>query len=239
MKKRAAILLAFAIAIAVSAFLLLLLVKTWDAKFWVSFAFFEFSLVAAAAAALALSKGGYTIPIDIAAILFALVYVAATALIAVLFNWLFDVPLKTYVAIHVAVLAVFMITGIFMLLARRRIGERGKAESAAVSDQQLLLGQAARLLAMAKKLPDPVHDQARCQLEHFYDTIRFSPFTSNAAVADIDNRIRAKVFSLERELDNLIAIQSDNITTLKLALYDIEELIAARNFKIKTDKTGI
>jgi hypothetical protein len=92
---------------------------------------------------------------------------------------------------------------------------------------------------MVRKLPDSVQHDAGLQLEILGEEIRYSDLSPESSVLDIDNRIRSKVFSMACEIDNLIDIQSEDITALIAAVSDIRQLIEARNLQIRNEKTGI
>jgi hypothetical protein len=126
-----------------------------------------------------------------------------------------------------------------MFLSKRSIAKQNETAYASSYEQQILLGEADRLKSMVRKLPDSVQHDAGLQLEILGEAIRYSDLSPESSVLDIDNRIRSKVFSMACEIDNLIDIQSEDITALIAAVSDIRQLIEARNLQIRNEKTGI
>lgn len=223
-----------------SAILLLLFANNKNSVFWVSFAFLELSFAVAAVITLLLAGDSkFSFPFELSLITFSYLYIAIVVAIDLLFGWIFKVYLIIYICIHLAVLSAFLIIGILMFLSKRSIAKQNETAYASSYEQQILLGEADRLKSMVRKLPDSVQHDAGLQLEILGEAIRYSDLSPESSVLDIDNRIRSKVFSMACEIDNLIDIQSEDITALIAAVSDIRQLIEARNLQIRNEKTGI
>ena len=240
MNKNVALLSVFAVAIVASALLLGVLFQSKDALFWVSLAFLEFSLALCAVLTVFLmGDSRYSFPFDISIVTVSCLYIVLVAAIDVLFGWIFRLPLGAYLCMHLITLMAFLIIGVLLMAQRQSISRQNKAARAASCEQQLLLGEAERLRFLVHKLPPMVSREAERELSGLHDAIRFSNLMPNRPATDIDNRIRAKVFSLAYEIDNLVDIESDDISAIRSAVHEIRQLLEIRNLQIKSDQLEI
>lgn len=240
LKKQTAVLLVFGITLSLPAFLLLFLTSDRSNSFWISFIFLEFSIAVAAATTMAsLSNTRDSFPSQISLMTFSYLYIVFVLIVNLLFSSLLRAGTKIYLSIHIIGLAAFLIVNILMLLARKSIVHQNEITYASAYEQQLLLSEIDRLKFMATRLPTIVRPSAEQLFLSFSEVVRFSDFSLDTIVSDIDNKIRSKTFNLACEMDHLIEIQADDITSLEVAVSEIKQMITFRNLQIRNEKIGI
>lgn len=127
MKRRAVILSIFAILIASSAGIFLLLAYQKDFIFWTAFSSTELSLLLAGITTYLCSLSDRrSLPVNLSVIGVSYLYVGACALANILIGWIFKLEPSVFLAIHLAVLAIFTVILILLFAARSIITAQHK-----------------------------------------------------------------------------------------------------------------
>ena len=127
MKRRAVILSIFAILIAASAAIFLLLANQKDFIFWTAFSSTELSLLLAGITTYLCSPSDRrSLPVNLSVIGVSYLYVGACALANILIGWIFKLEPSVFLAIHLAVLAIFTVILILLFAARSIITAQHK-----------------------------------------------------------------------------------------------------------------
>jgi hypothetical protein len=71
------------------------------------------------------------------------------------------------------------------------------------------------------------------------DRIRFSEYSTEKNIVEIDSRIRAKLGELQEEVFNMAEKQSDNTKIVESYVNSILQLVDDRNSQIISTKSGI
>ena len=76
-------------------------------------------------------------------------------------------------------------------------------------------------------------------IDSLLDELRFSDFGLTVDVSDIDTRLRSMAEMLSAEVDNLVLIKSDDITSMEAIINDIKKVVKDRNMQIRLMSSSI
>ena len=81
--------------------------------------------------------------------------------------------------------------------------------------------------------------QALPLIDSLLDELRFSDFGLTVDVSDIDTRLRSMAEMLSAEVDNLVLIKSEDITSMEAIINDIKKVVKDRNMQIRLMSSSI
>lgn len=239
MKRRLLLHFSFAFVMTAMALALLAWAPRENAGFWISFIFLELALALIAAAVIWHPGRRVSVPIRVSFLSLSLLYAGAVTVICILLGWLFPIKAGAYLCIHLALLALLLALS-FAFFHMQNWQERSKAADQIVMDRQrAVLLRTEEALRLVQRLPDPVRARAKDQLHRLCDAVRFWDMDSETSETQWDIRIQAAATSLVVEMENLAEIQSEDLTAIDDTILELLDLIASRNFQIRSKKAEL
>ena len=240
MKKQPIIISIFAIIVAVYTLLSLLLTVTKEASFWIGFSFALLSLILLGILTLySAMKKSNVFPVEISIITFSSLYVLVVLIINYLFCSLFKIEAKVFLSIHIMCFAIFAVITLLIYLAKSTISKQNSDASEKIYEQQILIYEIGRVKTKLSNFPDLIRNDAMNSIDELLEDMKFADFSSKSDLLDINDKIRAKTFSLLSEVDNIIEIQSDDLTAFNVTVNEIRQLVKTRDLQAKITNINI
>lgn len=155
---------------------------------------------------------------------FSVYYLCAELVIGAIFMIFQQAGFTLALVIQVVVLAIFLVVAIISLMARDTVREIGNNIKEKVADLRSVLID---VEMMRDGCGDP---ELKERLRKLSETIKYSDPMSNAAVADVEQRIKRQVSELRVYLDN------NQLADAAQACKELELLYAERNKKLAMSK---
>lgn len=230
----------FGIITGVFIFLSLILTTDKNPVFWTGFVFMIISLGFAALIILTQSsKKTDAFPIQISFISLSFIYVLVVAAENIIFGSFLKVDYRIFLSIHLVSLAVIVIITLLTLRTKSAVMKQNTALNSELYQLQTLINDLEKIKDRLENMPTSVKKQSVSMINTLLDECRFANFSKDVNCQHIDEEIHNKVYLLAAETDNLIDIQSDDITSLEWAINEIRELIKERNRYIKLHNNRI
>lgn len=240
MKKNSALLFICSIIVAVYVSLSLILTVEKNSVFWTGFGFVIFSVaIMGLITALATQKKSAAFPIEVSIVTFSGIYVAAALCINILCGYVFKANINIFISIHIICLALFAVTILLMFLTKSGIIKQNNAVNGKICEMQVLIYEFEKIKTKLIDMQGNSRKEAMSLIDALLDELRFSDFGVSVDVSDIDNKLRTKAKTLSSEVDNLILIQSDDLTGMKSMVNDIKKIIKDRNMQIRLMSSNI
>lgn len=232
--------LIYTVIAAIYAAVALILVSEKNALFWLGFSITLFScLLAAVITALSINKPSTVFPLKISIAAFCAMYAAVSIAISVLLGMILKVNVNIFITIHVICLALFAIIVLVMFIAKNRISKHIGNENSKVKQIQEIICEFEKIKNKLIGLESEPQKKADSLIDSILEDLHFSNFSAYADVSEIDAQILSMAQMLSAETDNLIEIQSDDITSFEENVKEIKKLIKDRNTQIKLSKSNI
>lgn len=240
MKKNSALLFICSIIVAVYVALSLILTVEKNSVFWTGFGFVIFSVaIMGLITALATQKKSAAFPIEVSIVTFSGIYVAAVLCINILCGYVFKANINIFISIHIICLALFAVTILLMFLTKSGIIKQNNAVNGKICEMQVLIYEFEKIKTKLIDMQGNSRKEAMSLIDALLDELRFSDFGVSIDVSDIDNKLRTKAKTLSSEVDNLILIQSDDLTGMESMVNDIKKIIKDRNMQIRLMSSNI
>ena len=126
-----------------------------------------------------------------------------------------------------------------MFLTKSGIIKQNNAVNGKICEMQVLIYEFEKIKTKLIDMQGNSRKEAMSLIDALLDELRFSDFGVSVDVSDIDNKLRTKAKTLSSEVDNLIFIQSDDLTGMESMVNDIKKIIKDRNMQIRLMSSNI
>lgn len=240
MKKHGVILSVYTIIAALYIALSLILTAEKNEIFWTGFCMVILSMLfSAAVTVLSDRKNASSFPINISIVTFSIIYIAAVIVLNIFGGALFSTAINIFVSLHLFCLALYAVTIVLLFAVKNRIAKQSTAVNSKAFENQVLIYEFEKIKIKLTDLNCSSKTKAISLLDGLLDDLRFSAFGTNADVSDLDERLHNMAESLSSEIDNLIEIDSDDISTIEARVSDIKKVIKDRDMQIRLMSSGI
>lgn len=128
---------------------------------------------------------------------------------------------------------IFAVITSVLLAVKKHISEQSRRENDKTKELAAIICECEKIKSKLIKLPSEQQKKALSVIDGIIEDLRFSNLSISPDILEIDGRILSMVCLLSSETDNLIEIQSDDITAFEQSANDIKALIKDRNSRIK------
>lgn len=240
MKKNGIVFIIYSIVAAVYIALSLILTVEKNLVFWTGFGFVVFSIaIMGLITAIATSKKSSAFPIEVSLVTFSGIYVAVVLCINILCGYLLKANINIFVSVHIICLALFAVTTVLMFITKSCIIKQNNAVNGKICEMQVLIYEFEKIKTKLIDMQGDCRKEAMSLIDSLLDELRFSDFGVSVDVSDIDNTLRNKAEVLSSEVDNLISIKSDDLSSMELMVNDIKKTIKDRNMQIRLMSSNI
>ncbi len=234
MKKNSIVLRIHLIIAVVYAALSLILTVNKNAAFWTGFGFVIFAIaVMGLITAISANKKTSAFPIEVSMVAFSGIYVAVVLCINIICGYILKANINMFISIHILCLALFAATTLLMFTAKSGIIKQNNAVNGRICEMQVLIYEFEKIKTKLIDMQGEVRKNAMTLIDSLLDELRFSDFGVSVDVSDIDNKLRSKAENLASEVDNLISIKSDDLSSMESMVNDIVKIIKERNMQIR------
>lgn len=234
MKRKLILVFVFSILAATYVALSLMLTENKSAVFWIGFFFFIFALMMTAAlCVMSTNTRSGAFPIEISLLTFSGLYTAIVFLVNMIFGYIIPLDQLVFLSIQIVCVAIFAIILLLTSLAKSHVMKQSTTTNGKIYEQQVLIGDFEKIKNQLINLPVASQKSAMAMIDRLLDELQYSVFSAQVDVTELDSQIQKKAISLHTEIDNLIEIQSDNLTALESRVNEIHQLIRDRNTQIK------
>lgn len=234
MKKNSIVLTIYLIIAVVYAALSLILTVNKNSVFWTGFGFVIFAIaVMGLITAISANKKTSAFPIEVSMVAFSGIYVAVVLCINIICDYILKANINMFISIHILCLALFAATTLLMFTAKSSIIKQNNSVNGRICEMQVLIYEFEKIKTKMIDMQGEVRKNAMTLIDSLLDELRFSDFGVSVDVSDIDNKLRSKAENLSSEVDNLISIQSDDLSSIESMVNDIVKIIKDRNMQIR------
>jgi predicted RNA-binding protein Jag len=233
-KKNSIVLTIYLIIAVVYAALSLILTVNKNSVFWTGFGFVIFAIaVMGLITAISANKKTSAFPIEVSMVAFSGIYVAVVLCINIICDYILKANINMFISIHILCLALFAATTLLMFTAKSSIIKQNSAVNSRICEMQVLIYEFEKIKTKLIDMQGDVRKNAMTLIDSLLDDLRFSDFGVSVDVSDIDNKLRSKAENLSSEVDNLISIKSDDLSSMESMVNDIVKIIKDRNMQIR------
>ncbi len=234
MKKNGIILLVYAIFSILYITLSFILIAVRDTVFWIGFAMVLIAVVVATVITSTTNrKKGSAFPPDISMILFSAIYVVTVVAVNIIFGLVFETTVGIFIGVHLFCLALFMIITVLLFVTKSAVIKQNNEINGKICEMQILIYEFEKIKTKLIDMQYESKKKALPLVDSLLDELRFSDFGLTVDVSDIDARLRSMADMLSAEVDNLVLIKSDDITSLESIVGDIKKVVKDRNMQIR------
>lgn len=230
----------YLIFIVVYSALSFILVKEKTNIFWWGYLFFVLAiLISAVLTVISFQKLSSAFPIELSLITFSYVYVVITFLVNFIFGKVFVLSFSKFISIHIACLGLFAIITILLMLTKGLVVKQNNEVKVQLRELQPLIQEVEKIKSKLPDLSANIRTPVVKMIDKVADRIRFSEYSSEEDIVEIDNRIRTKLGELQNEVFNMVEKQSENTKNVESYVNSILQLVDNRNSQIISAKSGI
>ncbi len=230
----------YLIFIVVYSALSFILVKEKTNIFWWGYLFFVLAiLISAVLTVISVQKLSSAFPIELSLITFSYVYVVITFLVNFIFGKVFVLSFSKFISIHIACLGLFAIITILLMLTKGLVVKQNNEVKVQLRELQPLIQEVEKIKSKLPDLSANIRTPVVKMIDKVADRIRFSEYSSEEDIVEIDNRIRTKLGELQNEVFNMVEKQSENTKNIESYVNSILQLVDNRNSQIISAKSGI
>lgn len=230
----------YLIFIVVYSALSFILVKEKTNIFWCGYLFFVLAiLISAVLTVISVQKLSSAFPIELSLITFSYVYVVITFLVNFIFGKVFVLSFSKFISIHIACLGLFAIITILLMLTKGLVVKQNNEVKVQLRELQPLIQEVEKIKSKLPDLSANIRTPVVKMIDKVADRIRFSEYSSEEDIVEIDNRIRTKLGELQNEVFNMVEKQSENTKNIESYVNSILQLVDNRNSQIISTKSGI
>ncbi|GAA4653743.1 hypothetical protein GCM10023142_08810 [Anaerocolumna aminovalerica] len=230
----------YLIFIVVYSALSFILVKEKTNIFWWGYLFFVLAiLISAVLTVISVQKLSSAFPIELSLITFSYVYVVITFLVNFIFGKVFVLSFSKFISIHIACLGLFAIITILLMLTKGLVVKQNNEVKVQLRELQPLIQEVEKIKSKLPDLSANIRTPVVKMIDKVADRIRFSEYSSEEDIVEIDNRIRTKLGELQNEVFNMVEKQSENTKNIESYVNSILQLVDNRNSQIISTKSGI
>ena len=117
--------------------------------------------------------------------------------------------------------------------------KQNNAVNGKICEMQVLIYDFEKIKTKLIDMQGSSRKDAMSLIDSLLDELRFSDFGVSVDVSDIDSKLRSKAENLSSEVENLIAIKSEDLSSMELMVNDIKKAIKDRNMQIRLMSSNI
>lgn len=234
MKKHGIVFAVYAAAAAAYAAVSIVLTDNKGSTFWLGFGFALFSFAAASVITyICAKKRGPAFPLDISITVFSAIYIVAVLCVNMLAGYVLKAASDVFLCIHVICLAIYAVIISILFTVKGAAARQRSVEDGRICEKQILIYEFEKIRSKVAEMNGSVRDSAAHMIDSLLEELRFSDLASFADVSDSDDMIGKRAQILSAEVDNLIAIDSTDLSGMEAAVNDIRRMIRDRNSQIR------
>lgn len=234
MRKNGMALSVYAVLAALYIALSLILTTDKNVIFWIGFAMVLFSVVVTATVTLLSNrKRSSAFPIELSIVAFSAMYVVVVIAVNMVFGFIFRTAINIFVSAHIFCLALYAVITLLLFVAKNGVIKQNSHVNGKICEMQILIYEFEKIKTKLIDMHSESRKQALPLIDSLLDDLRFSDFGLTVDVSDIDTRLRSMAEILSAEVDNLISIGSDDLTSMEAIVNDIKKVVKDRNRQIK------
>ena len=240
MKKHGIILSIYSIVAVLYIALSLILTTDKNMIFWIGFAVVLFSVALATATTIVSNRKQISeFPVEISMVVFSTIYVAIVIAINILFGFIFKTTVNIFISVHLIGITLYAIIIVLMFVTKNVVIKQNNQVNGKICEMQILIYEFEKIKTKLIDMQLESKKKALPLIDSLLDELRFSDFGLTVDVSDIDTRLRSMAEMLSAEVDNLVLIKSDDITSMEAIINDIKKVVKDRNMQIKLMKSSI
>lgn len=234
MRKHGIVLSVYSIVAMLYIALSLILTTDRNTVFWIGFAMALFAVGLTAVITVATNrKTSSAFPLEISMVAFSAIYVAVVIAINILFGFIFKTAVNIFISIHLICMALYAIITVLMFATKNVVIKQNNQVNGKICEMQILIYEFEKIKTKLIDMQYESKKKALPLVDSLLDELRFSDFGLTVDVSDIDARLRSMADMLSAEVDNLVLIKSDDITSLESIVGDIKKVVKDRNMQIR------
>ncbi len=240
MRKHGIILSVYSIIAALYIALSLILTTDRNTVFWIGFAMVLFAVgLTAVITVVTNRKRSSAFPLEISMVAFSAIYVAVVVAINILFGFIFNTSVNIFISIHLICMALYAIITVLMFATKNVVIKQNNQVNGKICEMQILIYEFEKVKTKLIDMQLESKKKALPLIDGLLDELRFSDFGLTVDVSDIDTRLRSMAEMLSAEVDNLVLIKSDDITSMEAIINDIKKVVKDRNMQIRLMSSSI
>lgn len=234
MKNKNLVISIYAVILSVYGALTLLLTNDKDITFWIGFGFIVFALISSAVITILSSNvRSRSFPIEVSIIYISNLYVIVAFVVNIVFDSLLHLEYKSFLSLHIVCLAIIVIIILLMIMAKGKIENSNTKVNGAFFEVKILEYEFEKIRIVLEDLPQETKTKAINAIDDILKEIKFSDFSAEADVSELDCEIRQKAANMLLEAHNLVQIQADDISAFLVDVSEIKQLVKSRNIQIR------
>lgn len=240
MRKHSIVLLFYSIMAVLYIVLSLILTTDRNTVFWIGFSMVLFAVVLVSSITIASNrKQSSAFPVDISIIVFSAIYVNIVIAINVLLGLVFKTTVSVFAGVHLICTALYGIIAALMFATKKVVIKQNNQVNGKICEMQTIIYEFEKIKTKLIDMNFETRKKALPLMDSLIDELRFSDFGINVDVSDMDTRLYSMANTLLTEVDNLIFIESDDISSMETTINDIKKVIKDRNMQIKLMSSSI
>ena len=240
MRKHGIILSVYSIVAVLYIALSLILTTDKNTIFGIGFAMVLFATALATVTTIVSNqKRSSAFPIEISMVVFSAVYVAIVIAINILFGCIFNATVNIFIGIHLICFTLYAIITVLMFMIKNVVIKQNNQVNGKICEMQILIYEFEKIKTKLIDMQLESKKKALPLIDSLLDELRFSDFGLTVDVSDTDTQLRSMADMLSAEVDNLVSIKSDDVTSMEAIISDIKKVIQDRNMQIKLMESSI
>lgn len=160
-------------------------------------------------------------------------YIVAVLCVNMLAGYVLKAASDVFLCIHVICLAIYAVIISILFTVKGAAARQRSVEDGRICEKQILIYEFEKIRSKVAEINGSVRDSAAHMIDSLLEELRFSDLASFADVSDSDDMIGKRAQILSAEVDNLIAIDSTDLSGMEAAVNDIRRMIRDRNSQIR------
>ena len=240
MRKHSIILSIYSIVAALYVALTLILSTDRNAVFWIGFAMVLFSIAITTATTIILNKKrSSAFPLEISMVVFSVIYLIIVIAVNLLFGFIFKAPVNIFICIHILCLALYSIITLILFVAKIGIIKQNNQVNEKICEMQALIYEFEKIKTKLIHMQTESKKKALPLIDSLLDELRFSDVGLTVDVSDVDTKLHSMAEMLSAEVDNLITIKSEDLTSMESIVNDIKKVVKDRDMQIRLMSSSI
>ena len=240
MRKHGIILPVYSIVAVLYIVLSLILTTDRNTVFWIGFAMVLFAVaLTAVITVMTNQKRSSAFPVEISMVAFSAIYVAVVIAVNVLFGCIFNAAVNIFISIHLICMALYAIITVLMFATKNVIIRQNNQVNGKICEMQILIYEFEKIKTKLIDMQLESKRKALPLIDSLLDELRFSDFGLTVDVSDMDTRLFSMAEMLSAEVDNLVLIKSEDITSMEAIINDIKKVVKDRNMQIRLMSSSI
>ena len=136
-------------------------------------------------------------------------------------------------------MALYAIITVLMFATKNLVIKQNNQVNGKICEMQILIYEFEKIKTKLIDMQLESKKKALPLIDSLLDELRFSDFGLTVDVSDIDTRLRSMAEMLSAEVDNLVLIKSDDITSMEAIINDIKKVVKDRNMQIRLMSSSI